>query len=36
MMDDTSYAALAISVMALLFTVLPFWWLHAQPGRLKA
>lgn len=32
MIDAMSYAALAISVMALLFTVLSFWWLHARPG----
>lgn len=31
-----SYAALAISVMALLFTVLSFWWLNARPGRLRS
>lgn len=35
MMGAMSYAALAISVMALLFTVLSFWWLHARPGRLQ-
>lgn len=29
------YAALAISLMALLFTVLSFWWLHARSGRLR-
>lgn len=29
------YAALAISVMALLFTVASFWWLHARPGKLQ-
>lgn len=31
-----TYAALAISLMALLFTVLSFWWLHARPGRLRS
>jgi hypothetical protein len=31
-----AYAALAISVMALLFTVLSFWWLNARPGKLRA
>src|SRR4051794_22875759 len=35
MMDVMSYAAVNISVMALLFTVLSFWWLHARPGRLR-
>lgn len=30
-----SYAALAISVMALLFTIASFWWLHARPGNLR-
>lgn len=30
------YAALAISIMALLFTVTSFWWLHARPGKLRA
>lgn len=35
MMGDMPYAALAISLMALLFTVLSFWWLHARPGRLR-
>lgn len=30
------FAALAISVMALLFTVGSFWWLHARPGKLLA
>lgn len=29
-----SYAAFAISVMALLFTISSFWWLHARPGKL--
>jgi hypothetical protein len=31
-----AYAALAISLMALLFTIGSFWWLHARPGRLRA
>lgn len=31
-----SYSAFAISVMALLFTVVSFWWLHARPGKLRA
>ena len=30
------YAALAISVLALAFTVLSFWWLHARRGSLEA
>ena len=33
MMDCMSYAAVAISVMALWFTVVSFWWLHARPGE---
>ena len=35
MIEDMSYAALAVSLMALLFTVVSFWWLHARPGRLQ-
>jgi hypothetical protein len=35
MMDVMSYAAFAISVEALLFTVLSFSWQHARPGRLR-
>lgn len=31
-----AYAALAISVMALMFTVLSFWWLHARHGSIRA
>jgi hypothetical protein len=31
-----SYAALAISVFALAFTVTNFWWLHARRGKLTA
>ncbi len=30
-----SYAALAVSLMALSFTLVSFWWLHARPGRLQ-
>jgi hypothetical protein len=30
------YAAVAISVLALLFTVGSFLWLHAPPGSLRA
>jgi hypothetical protein len=30
------YAALAISGLALAFTILSFWWLHAREGSLTA
>lgn len=30
-----TYAALAISGMALLFTVSSFWWLHSRPGKVR-
>jgi hypothetical protein len=30
------YAALTVSVLALAFTVLSFWWLHARQGSLTA
>lgn len=30
-----SYAALLVSVLALLFTISSFWWLYARPGRLR-
>lgn len=30
-----TYAALAISGMALLFTISSFWWLHARSGKLR-
>jgi hypothetical protein len=36
MIDRMSYAALAVSLMALMFTVLSFWWLNARPGRLRS
>lgn len=36
MIDAMSYAALAVSLMALLFTVLSFWWLNARRGRLRS
>src|SRR3954447_5679084 len=35
MMDSMPYAGLSISVMALVFTVGSFWWLHARPGTLR-
>lgn len=28
------YVSVAISILALAFTVTSFWWLHARPGRL--
>lgn len=31
-----AYAAVAISVLALAFTVASFWWLHAPRGALTA
>jgi hypothetical protein len=31
-----AYAAVAISVFALAFTVTSFWWLHARRGALTA
>jgi hypothetical protein len=30
------YAALAVSLLALAFTIGSFWWLHARPGSLTA
>jgi len=30
------YAALTVSVLALAFTILSFWWLHARKGSLTA
>ncbi len=30
-----AWVALLISLLALCFTVVSFWWLHARPGRLR-
>lgn len=30
------YAATAISVLALVFTIAAFWWLHARRGSVTA
>jgi hypothetical protein len=31
-----AYAAVIVSVLALAFTILSFWWLHARKGSLTA
>ncbi len=30
-----AWVALLVSILALFFTVVSFWWLHASPGRLR-
>lgn len=34
-MDPSSWAAVAIALLALAFTVGSFWWLHARLGRVR-